>query len=190
MKKRVGILISGGGSNMRALVEAARSPDYPAEIVCVISNKSNAGGLEFAHANDIPTTVIDHKGHASREAFDAAIHASLVSCGVEIVCCAGFMRIMTGVLIAPWTGRMLNIHPSLLPAYKGLNTHARAIADGAKTAGCTVHLVTEELDGGPIVAQAAVPILNDDTAETLRLRVLAKEHQIYPKALAMVAARI
>jgi phosphoribosylglycinamide formyltransferase 1 len=188
MKKRVGVLISGRGSNMRALVEAARDPAYPAEIVCVLSNKPDAGGLAFAETNGIHTAVIDHKNFDSREAFDTALDAYLRSQRVEIVCCAGFMRIMTPTLTSKWKGRMLNIHPSLLPAYPGLNTHKRALDDATKLAGCSVHFVTEELDGGPIIAQAAVPVLPGDTEQTLAARVLEKEHPLYVKALALVAS--
>jgi phosphoribosylglycinamide formyltransferase-1 len=187
MKKRVGVLISGRGSNMMALVKAADDPDYPAEIVCVVSNKADAAGLAFAQANGITAHCISHRDYSTREEFDAALDSYLQAQGLDLICCAGFMRIMTPVLINPWLGRMLNIHPSLLPAYKGLHTHERAIADGAKLAGCTVHFVTAELDGGPVVAQAAVPVMPDDTAETLQARVLAQEHPLYVKALKMVA---
>jgi phosphoribosylglycinamide formyltransferase 1 len=187
MKKRVGVLISGRGSNMRALVEASRQPDYPAEVVFVASNKPDASGLDFAKSLGISTAIINHKNFPTREAFDAALNAELQSQNLDLICCAGFMRIMTPVLIAPWLGRMLNIHPSLLPKYTGLHTHERAIAAGDKTHGATVHFVTEELDGGPIIAQAAVPVLPGDTIETLSARVLAVEHPLYVKALALVA---
>jgi phosphoribosylglycinamide formyltransferase 1 len=186
-KKRVGVLISGRGSNMRALVEAGRQPDYPAEIVLVASNVADAGGIAWAKTQAIPTAVVSHKDFATREAFDAAMNAELQKHDLDLICCAGFMRIMSSVLIAPWSGRMLNIHPSLLPDYKGLHTHARAMADGQKEAGCTVHFVTEELDGGPVVLQARVPIMADDTEEKLAARVLAEEHPLYVKALAQVA---
>ncbi len=186
-KKRVGVLISGRGSNMRALVEAGRAPNYPAEVVLVASNIADAGGLAWARENGIATAVVNHRDFPSREAFDAAMYAELQKHDLDIICCAGFMRIMTPVLIAPWAGRMLNIHPSLLPDYKGLHTHARALADGRTEAGCTVHLVTAELDGGPIIAQARVPILPGDTEEALARRVLAEEHPLYVRALAQVA---
>jgi phosphoribosylglycinamide formyltransferase 1 len=186
-KARVGVLISGRGSNMRALVEAGRDPAYPAEVVLVASNIASAGGIAWASEHGIATAVVDHKQFPSREAFDAAMNAELQKHNLDLICCAGFMRIMTTVLIAPWSGRMLNIHPSLLPDYKGLNTHARAIADGRKEAGCTVHIVTEELDGGPIIAQTRVPILPGDTEETLSSRILAEEHPLYVRALAEVA---
>jgi phosphoribosylglycinamide formyltransferase 1 len=185
-RARVGVLISGGGSNMHALVKASRAADYPAEIVCVVSNIPEAGGLKIAHSEGIATHVVNHKDYARREDFDAALNTYLESQHLDIIACAGFMRIMTPVLISPWQGRMINIHPSLLPLYKGLHTHARAIAAGDKEAGCSVHFVTNELDGGPVLAQARVPILAGDTAETLAARVLINEHKLYPKALALV----
>lgn len=186
-RARVGVLISGGGSNMHALVKASRAADYPAEIVCVVSNKPDAGGLKIAVDEGIATHVVNHKDYASRETFDAALNAYLRSQNLDIIACAGFMRIMTPALIAPWQGRMLNIHPSLLPLYKGLHTHDRAIADGQNFGGCTVHYVTAELDNGPVIAQKQVPILAGDTAETLAARVLVEEHKLYPQALAKVA---
>jgi phosphoribosylglycinamide formyltransferase 1 len=189
-KNRVGVLISGRGSNMRALVEAGHEPNYPAEVVLVASNVAAAGGIAWAKQQGIATAIVDHKQFPSRETFDAALNAELQKHNLDLVCCAGFMRIMTSTLIAPWSGRMLNIHPSLLPDYKGLHTHARAIADGRSHAGCTVHFVTEELDGGPIIAQARVPILPDDTEETLSARVLVEEYPLYVKALAQVASSL
>jgi phosphoribosylglycinamide formyltransferase 1 len=188
IKKRVGVLISGRGSNMRALVEASRDPDYPAEIVFVASNKPDAAGLSFARENKIATAVVNHKGFSTRETFDAALNAELQKHTLDLICCAGFMRIMTPVLITPWAGRMLNIHPSLLPLYKGLHTHERALADGAKIHGASVHFVSEELDGGEVIAQAEVPVLPGDTPSTLSARVLGVEHGLYVKALAMVAS--
>ena len=190
IKKRVGVLISGGGSNMHALLKASRAADYPAEIVCVVSNIPEAGGLKIAHSEGIATHVVSHKNHATREDFDAALNAYLQSQKLDIIACAGFMRIMTPVLIVPWQGRMINIHPSLLPLYKGQHTHQRAIADGQTEAGCTVHYVTLELDGGPVIAQTRVPILHGDTAEKLAARVLIEEHKLYSAALAKVAAGI
>lgn len=187
-RKRVGVLISGRGSNMAALVEAARDPVYPAEIVSVVSNRPDAAGLDYARGNGIIAHAIDHKNFASREAFDAALNAYLQSQGLDLIACAGFMRIMTPLLIAPWAGRMINIHPSLLPLYKGLHTHERALANGDKEHGCSVHYVSEELDGGPVIMQARVPVLAGDTAETLAARVLIEEHKLYPKALAKIAA--
>jgi phosphoribosylglycinamide formyltransferase 1 len=189
-KARTAVLISGRGSNMMALVEAARDPAYPAEIVCVLSNRADAKGLDFAAANGIATTVIDHKAYPSRQAFEAALDAHLRSMTVEAIALAGFMRVLTAQFISGWDGRMINIHPSLLPAYKGLHTHERAIADGAMVHGCSVHLVTPELDGGPVLLQAEVPVLSDDTPDTLAARVLKEEHRIYPQALALLATRI
>jgi phosphoribosylglycinamide formyltransferase-1 len=186
-RKRVGILISGRGSNMRALIEAARDPTYPAEIAHVVSNIADAAGVACAEAAGISARVISHKDYQSREEFDAALDAHLQSQRLDLICCAGFMRIMTPVLITPWLGRMLNIHPSLLPHYRGLHTHERALADGATRHGATVHFVTAELDGGPIIAQAAVPVLAGDTPVTLAARVLEVEHALYVKALALVA---
>jgi phosphoribosylglycinamide formyltransferase-1 len=188
VRKRVGILISGGGSNMAALIAAAEAPDYPAEIVVVVSNKASAGGLAKAAAAGIPTAVVDHKGYGSREDFDRAVHAELVAAGVEIVCMAGFMRIVSLWFADQWHDRMLNIHPALLPSYTGLHTHERALKDGVKIHGVTVHFVRVELDVGPIVVQAAVPVMDDDTPETLAARVLAQEHRIYPQALGWVAS--
>jgi phosphoribosylglycinamide formyltransferase 1 len=187
LKKRVGILISGRGSNMRALIEAARNPTYPAEIVFVGSNSPDAPGLVFARQNNIATAVIDHKEFAARENFDATLNLELQKHDLDLVCCAGFMRIITPILIKPWAGKMLNIHPSLLPLYKGLHTHARALADGAKTHGATVHFVSEELDGGEVIAQTTVPVWPDDTVEVLSNRVLGVEHSLYVNALALVA---
>ena len=175
---------------MQALVKAAHAADYPAEIICVVSNKPEAGGLKIAQSHGITTHVVNHKDYANREAFDAALNAYLQSQNLDLIACAGFMRIMTPVLIAPWQGRMINIHPSLLPLYKGLHTHARAIADGQKFGGCSVHYVTLELDDGPVIAQIQVPILAGDTAEILAARVLIEEHKLYPKALAEVAQRL
>ena len=189
-KARVGVLVSGRGSNMMALVEAARAPGYPAEIVCVVSNRADAAGLDFARANGIESKVIDHKAFASREAFERALDSYLRSKRVDIIALAGFMRILTARFISGWEGRMLNIHPSLLPAYKGLNTHERALADGAKTHGCSVHHVTAGLDAGPVILQAEVPVLTSDTPDTLSARVLKEEHRIYPQALALIARQL
>jgi phosphoribosylglycinamide formyltransferase-1 len=187
-KKRVGILISGRGSNMAALIAAAKAPDYPAEIAAVISNRADAKGLDHAHDNRIATAVVDHKAHASRGAFDAALDRALADHSVELVACAGFMRIMTESFVERWRDRMINIHPSLLPNYKGLHTHERALADGVKIHGCTVHFTRHDVDSGPIIMQAAVPVLSGDTPDSLAARVLKAEHIIYPKALALVAA--
>jgi len=187
-RRKVGILISGRGSNMQALIKAAEDPAYPAEIAVVISNRADAKGLDFAKGRGIATEVIDHKAYASRDAFDAALDQALKRHGVELVACAGFMRIMTDGFVKAWRDRMINIHPSLLPAYKGLHTHERALADGARRHGCTVHLVRSDVDTGPIIAQARVPVLKTDTPETLAARVLDAEHKIYPKALALLAS--
>jgi phosphoribosylglycinamide formyltransferase 1 len=188
IKKRVGVLISGRGSNMRALVEASRDPTYPAEVVFVASNKADAAGLVFARENKIETAIVSHKVFATREMFDAALNNELQKHALDLVCCAGFMRIMTPVLIKPWTGRMINIHPSLLPLYKGLHTHQRALDDGVKVHGASVHFVSEELDGGEVILQAQVPVLPGDTAETLSDRVLGVEHSLYVNALKLVAS--
>lgn len=189
-KARTAVLISGRGSNMMALVEAARDPAFPAEIACVVSNRADARGLDFAAAHGIPAKVIDHKAYGTREAFEAALDGYLRSMQAEIIALAGFMRVLTAGFISGWEGRMINIHPSLLPAYKGLHTHERALADGAKLHGCSVHLVTPELDGGPVLMQAEVPVLPGDTPESLAARVLIEEHKLYPRALAMLAERL
>lgn len=187
MKKRVGILISGRGSNMRALIEAAKAKDYPAEIVLVISNVADASGLEFARAHNIKTEIIEHGKFPSREIFDNAMDVALKTANVEIVALAGFMRLLSPRFVETWQGRMINIHPSLLPAYKGLHTHKRAIEAGETFAGCTVHFVTPELDDGPTILQAKVPVLPGDTEDALAARVLEQEHKIYPQALRLVA---
>ena len=188
-KRRVGILISGRGSNMVALLRAAAAPDYPAEIALVLANNPDAGGLASAAAAGIATAVVDHRAFKrDRAAHERAIAAVLDQAGVEIVCLAGYMRLLTPFLVGRYAGRMLNIHPSLLPALPGLDTHARAIAAGVKLHGCTVHLVTEGMDEGPILAQAAVPVLPDDDEDALAARVLVQEHRLYPSALAHFAA--
>ncbi len=188
-RKRVAVLISGRGSNMVSLIEAARAPDYPAEIVLVIANKPQAGGLERAKAAGIATSVIEHRAYPTRDAFDAAMQAELERAQIDIVCLAGFLRLLTPGFVNRWHGRMLNIHPALLPSFKGLDTHARALAAGVRIHGCTVHFVVPEMDAGPIIAQAAVPVADDDTEATLSARVLAQEHVIYPLALMRVASR-
>ncbi len=185
---RTAILISGRGSNMTSLLRAAARPGYPAEIVAVISNRPAAPGLDLARAAGIEALAIDHKPFGKdRAAHEAALDAALRARGVQLVCLAGYMRLLTPFLVQAWAGRMLNIHPSLLPAFPGLDTHARALAAGAKLHGCTVHYVTEEADAGPIVAQAAVPVLPDDTEADLAARVLAQEHVLYPLALRLAA---
>jgi phosphoribosylglycinamide formyltransferase 1 len=187
-KKRVGVLISGRGSNLRALVEACRTPEYPADIVFVASNRPEAGGLAYARKQGIPFACIDHKLFLTREDFEAAMNTELQTHNLDLICCAGFMRIMTPVLTKPWAGRMLNIHPSLLPLYKGLHTHEQALADGAKTHGASVHFVTDELDDGEVIAQTIIPVIPGDTVESLAARVLEIEHPLYVKALALVAS--
>ena len=187
MKKRVAIMISGRGSNMRALIEAAKEKDYPAEIVLVISNVADAGGLDFARKHGIEAKVIEHKKFPSREIFDKAMDVALNDARTDIVALAGFMRLLSPRFVEKWRGRMINIHPSLLPAYKGLHTHRRAIEAGEKFAGCTVHFVTPELDDGPAILQAKVPVLPGDTEDALAARVLEQEHKIYPQALRLVA---
>jgi len=186
-KTRVAILISGRGSNMAALIEAAKATDYPAEIALVLSNVETAAGLEIARAAGIATKIISHKVFASREEFDAAVDAALAAARIELVCLAGFMRIQSEGFVRKWEGRMLNIHPSLLPAFKGTKVHEQAIAAGVRISGCTVHFVVPELDSGPIIAQAAVPVLPGDTPDTLAARVLEEEHKLYPQALKLVA---
>jgi phosphoribosylglycinamide formyltransferase-1 len=188
-RKPTAILISGRGSNMAALIEAARTADYPAKIVLVISNMPEAPGLARAEAAGIPTKVIDHRSFAKdREAFEQAIDAALAAHGAELLCLAGFMRRLTPWLVARWQGRMLNIHPSLLPQFKGLHTHERALAEGAKLHGASVHFVTEGLDEGPVIAQSAVPVLASDNPGTLAARVLDAEGPLYAAALRFVAA--
>ncbi len=162
-RKRVGVLISGRGSNMRSLVEAARAENFPAEIALVLSNVADAGGLDFAQKQGIATAVVDHKLFGDREGFERAMNETLVAHGVEIVCLAGFMRLLTPWFVEQWRGRMLNIHPALLPSFRGLHTHARALEEGVKIHGATVHFVVPELDAGPIVVQVAVPVLDGDT---------------------------
>ncbi len=184
MKARVGVLISGAGSNMAALVDAGRAPEAAFEVVCVISNDPQAGGLGVAQTKGVPVGVLDHRPYAAdRESHERAIQTALEAYGVEVVALAGYMRLLTPWLIERWRGRLLNIHPSLLPLYPGLKTHARALEAGDTEAGCTVHLVTEDVDAGPVLAQARVPILPDDTESSLAQRVLAEEHRLYPSAL-------
>ncbi|MCB2079894.1 MAG: phosphoribosylglycinamide formyltransferase [Novosphingobium sp.] len=188
MPKRTAILISGRGSNMSSLIAASMLPDYPARIELVLSNRPDAAGLERARAADIDTAIVDHKAYETREAFDAAMLAVLEAHNIELICLAGFMRILTDEFIAHWNDRMINIHPSLLPSFKGLNTHKRVLDAGVRMAGCTVHVVRPEMDTGPIIAQAAVPVLPDDTEEALAARVLEAEHALYPRALALYAS--
>lgn len=187
-RKKVGILISGRGSNMSALIEASRAPDYPAEIVGVLSNKAAAPGLEIARQHGLATASLAQSKFPSREMFEDTMTQVLESWEVDMVCLAGFMRILGEDFVQHWQGRMINIHPSLLPDYKGLDTHARVLADGGKVHGCTVHFVTPGLDEGPAILQAHVPVLEGDTADTLEARVLVEEHRIYPEALRLLAS--
>ncbi len=187
-KKRVAILISGRGSNMAALIEAANAQDYPAEIALVVSNRPDAAGLDYARGRGIATAVIDHTQFGGdRESFEQALDRKLIEQRIDLVCLAGFMRLLTPWFVNRWSGRMLNIHPSLLPQFKGLDTHRRVLAAGVKRHGATVHFVVAEMDAGPIVLQDSVAVQDDDTEETLAARVLELEHQIYPRALRAVA---
>jgi phosphoribosylglycinamide formyltransferase-1 len=187
MRTRVGILISGRGSNMMALVNAAHAGDYPAEIATVISSRPDAPGLAWARDQGLPSLGLDHKAHASREAFDEAIHRLLTEAGVDLVALAGFMRLQSPQFVRRWLGRQINIHPSLLPLFKGLHPHRQALAAGVTISGCSVHFVTEETDAGPIIAQAAVPVFGGDTEDSLAERILVAEHKLYPHALRLVA---
>lgn len=184
---RVAIMISGQGSNMEALINACRVKDFPAEVALVISSRPKAKGLELAKKAKIPTKVIDHTKFETRDAFEAAIQDALKAAGVDLICLAGFMRVLNPSFVHRWRDRMLNIHPSLLPAFKGLHTHERVLEAGVRFTGCTVHFVRPEMDSGPIIIQAAVAIAPDDTPETIGEKVLEFEHLIYPEALRMVA---
>jgi phosphoribosylglycinamide formyltransferase-1 len=188
VRRRVGVLISGRGSNMAALIEATARPDFPAAIAVVVANRPGAAGLDTAAAAGIATATVDHKAYPDKPAFEAAIEAVLQRHGVELIALAGFMRLLSAGFVERWRDRLVNIHPSLLPAYRGLHTHERAIADGAVVAGCSVHFVRPDVDTGPVIAQAVVPILPGDDADTLAARVLAAEHRLYPHALALVAS--
>jgi phosphoribosylglycinamide formyltransferase-1 len=187
-RKRVAVLISGRGSNMSALIEAAKAKDYPAEIVLVVSNRPDAAGLARANEAGVATALIDQRQFGeNREAFERALDDELRKYRIDIVCLAGFMRLLTAWFIGRWSGRILNIHPALLPEFKGLNTHRRALEAGAKRHGATVHFVVEETDAGPVISQQSVPVLQGDTEEMLAARVLEIEHRIYPQALRLVA---
>ena len=187
-KRRVGILISGRGSNMQALVKAMRQPGFPAEPVVVLSNRPDAEGLAWARGQGIAAPAIDHKAYANRMAFEARLHQTLLDHNVDLVCNAGFMRMLTGGFVDRWLNRHLNIHPSLLPAFPGLDTHRRVLEQGALITGASVHFIRTEMDAGPIVAQTAVPVMPNDTADTLAARVLEAEHKLYPHALHLVAS--
>jgi len=186
---KVAILISSRGSNMQALVRASKQAGFPAEIVTVLSNNPEAGGLEYAKENGIPTKVINHRDFENREDFDTAISKYLTEQKVDLICLAGFMRLLTLDFVNRWRDRIINIHPSLLPAFKGLHVHERALESGTRFTGCTVHYVRPEMDDGPIIAQAVVPILTGDTPEVLAERILVQEHRIYPLALKLIAER-
>lgn len=188
-RRRVAVLISGRGSNMRALIEAAAAPDYPAEIVAVIADRADAAGLETAGESGIAAHAAARRDFADKATHEAAIEARLEAARAEIVCLAGYMRLLSADFVARWRGRMINIHPSLLPAFPGLDTHRRALAAGVRIHGCSVHFVTEGMDEGPVIAQAAVPVVPGEEASTLAARVLAAEHRLYPRALAMLAGR-
>jgi phosphoribosylglycinamide formyltransferase 1 len=183
----VGVLISGRGSNLQALIDAAKKPGYPARIVCVISNDPSAAGLEKARAAGIVVYVVNHRDFPNREAFEQALDTKLNEHGVQLTCLAGFMRLLTPWFVDRWCDRFINIHPSLLPAFPGLDTHKKALNYGVKFTGCTVHFVRTEMDHGPIIIQAVVPVLPDDNEDTLAVRVLEAEHKIYPQAVQMIA---
>ena len=183
---RIAVLISGRGSNLQALLDAAADPDYPGEIALVISNRPKAEGLQRAVKAGVQVEVINHKDFETREDFDAALHDALKTAKIDFVCLAGFMRVLTGGFVSDWRGRMINIHPSLLPAFEGLHVHERMIEMGVKLAGCTVHFVSAEVDSGPIIGQAAVPVLPGDDAESLAARILEQEHRLYPAALRLL----
>ncbi|MEE8332858.1 MAG: phosphoribosylglycinamide formyltransferase [Alphaproteobacteria bacterium] len=185
---KTAVLISGRGTNMQALLDACAPPDAPAEIVLVISNVAGAGGLDRAANAGVPAEIIDHREYSGRAAFERALTERLEHAEVGLVCLAGFMRLLTSGFVEHWRDRLINIHPSLLPAYKGLDTHARALADGVRITGCTVHFVRPDMDAGPIIVQAAVPVHPGDDAESLAARVLTAEHECYPRALALVAS--
>ncbi len=180
---KVGVLISGRGSNLLALLEACAAPGFPATIALVVSNRTDAGGLAHAARFGVPTAIVPHRDHADRESFDRAVSAALEAAGVELVCLAGFMRIFSPWFPTRWADRIINIHPSLLPSFKGMHVQQQAIASGVRVSGATVHFVTTDLDGGPIVAQAAVPVHPDDSVETLSARILKAEHDLYPLVL-------
>ncbi len=184
---RVGVLISGNGSNLQALIDATLKPDYGAEIGLVISNQADAYGLVRARDAALPVALISHRDYASRDEFDSALDAALIAAKIELVCMAGFMRVLGEAFVARWTNRLINIHPSLLPAFKGLDVHRRVIEAGVRFSGCTVHYVRAEVDSGPIVVQGTVPVLSDDTAESLEDRVHEIEHQCYPLAVDLIA---
>ena len=183
----VAVLISGRGSNLAALIDACKAPDFPAEIVCVFSNREDATGLDIARTANITTAVIPHRQFSTRADFDDAVHKELLSHGAELICLAGFMRLFTAEFVDRWYNRILNIHPALLPSFKGLAAQQQALDAGVRIAGCTVHYVSHDTDSGPIIAQAAIPVLSDDCTNSLSARILEAEHHIYPLALQLVA---
>ena len=184
---KIAVLISGRGSNLQSLIDAAAAGELGAEIALVVSNVPDAPGLERAARAGIPAEIIDHRDFAGREPFEDALHAALSGRSIELVCLAGFMRLLTGNFVGRWRDRLINIHPSILPAFKGLHTHERAIEAGVRFSGCTVHFVTPEMDDGPIIAQAVVPVLQGDTPGDLAARILAEEHKLYPLAVRLIA---
>jgi len=186
-KLRLAVMISGSGTNLQALIDACAEADYPAKIQVVISNRPNAKGLERAQKAGIPAIAIDHKEFETREEFEDALHDCLKEHNTQLVCLAGFMRILNTEFVNRWKDRMINIHPSLLPSYKGLHTHARAIEDGVRFGGCTIHYVRPEMDNGPIIMQTAIPISADETPESLAAKTLTYEHKMYPAAVRMIA---
>lgn len=188
-KMKTAVLISGNGSNLQAIIDAAREPSYPADICLVISNKPDAYGLERAKKAGIKAVVVNHKDFDSRDAFEAEMTRIMEAEGIELVVLAGFMRILNDTFVGHWSHKLINIHPSLLPAFKGTNVYERMINEGVKIAGCTVHFVVPEMDSGPIIAQAEVPVLDGDTADSLSKRILVEEHTLYPRALALVASK-
>lgn len=184
---KVGVLISGRGSNLKALIEAAQQPGFPAEIACVISNREKAEGLKYAEAANIPSHVINHKAFAERADFDRAIHAVLQAHDVQLICLAGFMRLFTPWFVREWTDRLINIHPTLLPAFPGLHVHEAVLKAGVRFSGCTVFFVRDGVDDGPIINQAVAPVLSNDDPDTLAARILKLEHQLYPQAVRLIA---
>lgn len=187
-RRRTAVLISGRGSNLQALIRATSDIEASAEIALVLANRADAGGLDHAAAASIPQKIVDHRDYADRNAFDRHLSSTLEAADIELVCLAGFMRVLSPWLVERWRDRLLNIHPSLLPAFRGLDTHRRAIEAGVRLAGCTVHFVRAEVDAGPIIVQGAVPVLPDDTPDSLAIRVLEVEHRCYPLALELVAS--
>jgi len=186
-KLKLAVLISGRGSNLQSLIDACGNPDFPAEIVLVVSNVPGVQGLERASSAGIEARTIDHKDYGGREPFEAALHETIAASGAELICLAGFMRLLTGGFVEKWQGRMINIHPSLLPAFKGLHVHERVIEAGERFSGCTVHFVIADLDSGPIIVQAKVPVEPGDDADALAARVLVEEHRILPEAVRLIA---